>query len=120
MSKNRPGTPSLSVQLECLFKRFPILCRECGERLLWDDERAWDHVIEFADMHDNSAENYAPVHPLPCHRVKSAKAEAQRHHIDRLENVKNGKPKRARDKYKKKIRSAGFDKRHRPLIHATR
>lgn len=97
----RPGTPSLSKQLECLFKRFPIICEICSERLIWDEKRHWDHVAEYADTHDDSAENYRPVHPQPCHRVKSGKAETQRSRIDRLEREKSGLPKRARDAHKK-------------------
>lgn len=110
MSK-RPGTPTLSKQIECLFKRFPILCHICNERITWDEKKDWDHVVEYADHHDDSAENYAPAHPKPCHKIKSAKSEAKRHHIERLENVKNGKPKRKRDEYKRKIPSRPFQRK---------
>jgi hypothetical protein len=109
----RPGTPSLSKRIECLFKRFPILCHICGERIFWDQERHWDHLVEYADCHDDSAENYAPVHPEPCHKIKSAKAETQRSRIDRLENEKLGLPKRKRPK--RKMQSRGFPKVHRPM-----
>ncbi len=110
VTRKRPSTPNLGKRLECLFRRFPILCNICGERIDWDADKAWDHVLEFADCHDDSAENYAPVHSDPCHRIKSGKSEATRHHVDRLERQRNGQPKRKRDLHKKEIKSRGFDK----------
>lgn len=92
----RPGTPSLSMQLECLFKRFPIVCHICSERIDWDVDRDWDHVVEHQESGVHTAEALAPVHRSPCHRVKSGKKLSERRHIDRLEKEKNGLPKRKR------------------------
>lgn len=48
-----------------------------------------------------------------CNRVKTAKEASERAHHERLENVAQGKPKRQRDKFKRKIQNPGFDKRHK-------
>lgn len=113
--RDRPSTPPLGMQIECLFRHFPILCAECGERINWDDDFDWDHWLEWADVRRHSAEDIRPIHRRPCHKIKSKRSEVQRHRIDRLEREKNGEPKRARDKYKKPIHGRGFDKGPHPF-----
>lgn len=102
----RPGTPSIGTRINAMLHRFKILCAICGRQILPEVPVAWDHVLEWSDNKDrpwaNTYVNLAPVH-LECHKIKSAKAEAERHHIDRLERERNGEPKRARDKFKKPI-----------------
>lgn len=112
--RKHPPTPSLSAQIECLFRKFPILCGVCGERIEWDVDRAWDHhPVEWADGGEHCPSNLRPIHPQPCHRIKSAKAETQRSRIERLEKELAGEPKRKRRK--KKIQSRGFPEVSRPF-----
>lgn len=78
MSKS--GTPKLSDQVACLFMHFPIVCRECGYRIEWDEERDWDHLIEEADGGDHGPVNFRPIHArsIGCHRKKTKRSAGQR------------------------------------------
>ena len=106
----RPGTPAMGLQIRALYVNHIIICHICGGRVFNDDKKHWDHKIEFEESQNNTPENLWPVH-ADCHLKKSSKKNRERRHIDRLEKIKNGKPKRARDKFKKKIISRGFPKK---------
>lgn len=103
----RPGTPNKGTQIEALFLNHPIICHICNGRIYWSDEKDWDHRVEHKESQDNTAANLTPVH-RDCHRIKSAKKNSERRHIDRLEKEKNGFPKRKR--LKQKIQSRPFPK----------
>ena len=91
MTSRRPGTPTPSKQLDILFARRMVICVECGEVIERRQDCEFDHRTEWADAQDNSVENYGPVHNKVsggCHKRKSAKAERDRHHIDRLAKLR--------------------------------
>lgn len=55
------------------------LCYLCGKPVAIDGLGVeWDHKDGRAVSGDDSAENLAPVHPQPCHKVKSATVDTPR------------------------------------------
>lgn len=109
----RPGTPSITSRINAMFFRFEIICHICNGEILAESKVDWDHVLKYADNKSepwvDTYQNLSPVH-RDCHRRKSAREQSVSAHIDRLERTRLGKPKRARDKFKKKIKSRGFSK----------
>jgi len=80
------------MQIAILFRHFVIACAECGGRITKPEDSDWDHCIEHADGGEHSIENLRPIHNRKsddCHKFKSARNEARRHHIDRLQKAHN-------------------------------
>lgn len=138
MTARRPSTPSLGMQLDVLFTRRLVICAICGEVIEQRKDCQWDHTFEHADGGPNMVDNLRPVHNHltgGCHKRKSARAERDRHHIDRI--VKNlavttaAPPRpvseapqedtgsvgeRPRSRWDSpKMKSRGFSKQHRPM-----
>jgi hypothetical protein len=86
-ARRRPSTPSLGMQLDVLFARRLVICAICGEVIERRKDCQWDHTFEHADGGPNMVDNLRPVHNHltgGCHKRKSARAERDRHHIDRI------------------------------------
>lgn len=124
MKRRRPSTPSLGMQLECLFRRFPILCGECGYRIEWTEDRDWDHMIEHTDGGAHSAENLRPIHArsIGCHVRKTARKAAERATArqEAKEREQRAAKRRGELTYtsqitKPKWGSRGFQPGHRPM-----
>ena len=112
MNTRRPGTPAMGKQIEALFRNQIIRCYICGDRIYFSDKKHWDHRVEWQESQCDLPDNCWPVH-VACHLRKSGKKNSERRHIDRLAKVLDGKPKRARDKFKQKIPSRPFPKRNK-------
>jgi hypothetical protein len=85
-----PPTPTLGQQIECLFRHFPILCRECGWRIEWDEDRDWDHLVEHADGGEHHPKNWRPIHArsIGCHRKKTKRSAGQRAEAKRQDKAR--------------------------------
>lgn len=113
MTHRKPITDKM--KWTAIWYRFGIPCYICKGLITFQEDFEFDHIVELADDGEHSFANIAPAH-IRCHDLKSAKSETQRSRIDRLENEKNGLPKRARDRFKKKIPSRPFPKRPTPTV----
>ncbi len=96
------------MRWQSLVENFGIECWICRGRLTLADRIQFDHYVEVADNGPHTPQNIKPVHYEPCHKIKSAKKEAQRHHIKRL--AKGPKKPKGR-----KLKSRPFPAVHRPM-----
>ncbi len=92
-----------------------VVCAECGGHLVPADAIEWDHVRALVFEGPHEYENIHPMH-ADCHRQKTIRDVKALAKVKRLENKRNGKV----GKPKRKIRSAGFSKVHRPLTRPRR
>ena len=112
----RPPTTA-RMKVDCLLHYVYVQCGEylkcriSGEEMKPGSDVQFDHIGALVHEGEHSYQNLRPVlNTIEGHKKKTKQDVKDNKKANRLENERNGLPKRARDKFKKKIPSRPFNK----------